>query len=198
MSLKYFDFIEIGSCDFDTLTQSATAHTGIVIEPVKEYLDNLPDKPNIIKINAAVSPDNTEGDADFFYIPSKYIKEHNLDDWLRGCNTLDSMHAQHKLFNLEEHVKVIKVKKYPLSKILEDYGVCGIGHLKIDIEGRDTELLENFLEYLSSKSKEYWPKKITFETNSLTSEDYVTTVIRLYTSIGYKTITRRENTILAL
>lgn len=195
---KDFDFIEIGSCDFDTLIQQSTNEFGIVVEAVKQYLDNLPDKPNVIKINAAVSPDNSEGEADFFYVPPEHIEENNLKDWLRGCNTIDNMHFQHESLNLQDYVKVIKVKKYPLHKILEDNLVRGIGHLKIDIEGRDSELLKNFLPYLRSKTKEYWPKMITFETNSLTPSQYVTEVIDLYTNLGYKVKSRKENTILVL
>lgn len=44
MSEKYFyDFIEIGTYDFDTLIR-------ISIEPVKMYLDNLSNKNNIKKL----------------------------------------------------------------------------------------------------------------------------------------------------
>jgi FkbM family methyltransferase len=196
----HYDFIEIGSCDFDTLTQSAKLERGIVVEPIKEYLDNLPDKQNVIKINAAISPDNTEGEADFYYVPSQVIKDNNLRDWLRGCNTLDQMHVQHKIHELQEHVKVIKVKKIPLGKLLDEHDVTSIGHLKIDIEGRDTELLHNFIPHLNSKPKQCWPKRITFETNELTISQYIDKVCNIYGAMGYTAIKRtyNDNTVLTL
>jgi hypothetical protein len=53
------DSIEIGTSDFDTLIESASANTvGFSIEPIKYYLDNLPDKPNVTKINKAIVGSN--------------------------------------------------------------------------------------------------------------------------------------------
>ena len=48
------DYIEIGTSDFDTLVQN-TDLTGLSIDPLKIYLDALPNKVNNIKINAAIS-----------------------------------------------------------------------------------------------------------------------------------------------
>ena len=45
----HFDFIEIGTSDFDTLIEDASESTrGISIEPIKYYLDRLPNKENVI------------------------------------------------------------------------------------------------------------------------------------------------------
>ena len=67
--MKY-DFIEIGTSDFDTLIQSSNTTTkGISIEPLKFYLDNLPNNDNIIKSNYAVS--NFNGKIDIYYVPPK-------------------------------------------------------------------------------------------------------------------------------
>ena len=39
---KHYDFIEIGTSDFDTLIETSNNDTvGISIEPIKYYLDNL-------------------------------------------------------------------------------------------------------------------------------------------------------------
>ena len=41
----YFDFVEIGTSDFDTLIAAADQNTiGLSIEPIREYLDRLPSK----------------------------------------------------------------------------------------------------------------------------------------------------------
>lgn len=186
MELKDYDFIEIGSCDFDTITETCTHEFGIVVEPIQEYLDNLEDKVNVIKVNAAIAPDNIEGEAKFYYIPSQTIKEKRLHEWLRGCNSINQPHPQHKQYM--EYVKEIIVPQIPLHKLLENNGVRGIKHLKTDIEGRDCELLENFIPYLKSKPKEYWPQRITFETNILTEEHVINRLIKLYNDLGYITL----------
>lgn len=52
----YYDFIEIGSADFETLLEQATDDVkGITVEPLREYLDKLPNKENVIKVQAAIS-----------------------------------------------------------------------------------------------------------------------------------------------
>lgn len=57
-----YDFIEIGTADFDTLIETAdNTVRGLTIEPLNYYLKRLPCRKNIIKINAAISNyDNTE------------------------------------------------------------------------------------------------------------------------------------------
>ena len=48
--MKY-DFIEIGTSDFDTLIESTQGKIGITIEPLLFYLENLPKNPSVIKVN---------------------------------------------------------------------------------------------------------------------------------------------------
>ena len=48
---KYYDFIEIGTYD---------------LEPIKFYLDRLPNKKNVTKVNAAISEYN--GFIDIYHI----------------------------------------------------------------------------------------------------------------------------------
>jgi hypothetical protein len=42
-----YDFIEIGTSDFETLLQESSG-VGLSIEPLKFYLDNLPNKDNVM------------------------------------------------------------------------------------------------------------------------------------------------------
>ena len=52
----HVDFVEVGTCDFDTLIEKATDSTfGLSIEGIKSFLDKLPNKPNIKKINCIIS-----------------------------------------------------------------------------------------------------------------------------------------------
>lgn len=195
-----YDFIEIGSSDHDTLLDGADINVkGILIEPIKIYLDRLPNYPNVLKLNIAISPNNEEGDADIYYVPPEVIESNpHYHLTLKGCNSIGVMHSEQINWGLQEYVKTLKVKLVSFPKLLEEYKVRGIKHLKIDIEGGDSELLLNFLEYLNKKTKEYYPKKITFESNRLTPKDVVDKVVMLYQQLGYKVISRDFNTILSL
>jgi hypothetical protein len=52
------------------------------------YQDQLPDKPNVVKVNAAVSdPEPGVDTIKFFYIHPDDIKAHKLQPWLIGCNS---------------------------------------------------------------------------------------------------------------
>ena len=54
--MVHFDFIEIGTCDFDTMLHAAgDAERGLAVEPLAMYLEGLPDRPNVTKVQAAVS-----------------------------------------------------------------------------------------------------------------------------------------------
>jgi FkbM family methyltransferase len=194
------DFVEIGSCDHDTLLDGADDKVkGIIIEPIKIYLDRLPNYLNVIKLNVAVSPNNAEGVVDIFYVPPEIIEnDPHYHLTLKGCNSIGKIHEEHIRWGLQNHVKKLQVPLIPLHKILEEHQVCKIGHLKIDIEGGDSELLKNFINYLESKTLEYYPEKITFETNELTPEHTINEVINIYSKMNYVVLERGFNTILKL
>jgi len=73
----------------------------------------------------------------------------------------------------------------PIGKLFDDYNVTGVNYLKIDTEGADCDILQHYYEYLKTKPKSYYPKKIRFETNELTPEDKMHKVRQLFISIGY-------------
>ena len=80
MKLIDYDFIEIGTSNFDTLIQSADDNTkGISVDAVKYYIDSLPNKLNVKKINVAIS--NINSFLDVYYIPEKTIEYHKLPYW---------------------------------------------------------------------------------------------------------------------
>lgn len=180
------DFLEIGTCNFDTLIEKASDSIfGISIEPLKFYLDQLPNKKNVKKINCAVSFDDTEKEVRVFYVSEKNIIKHNLPIWLTGCNSLGDYHPQHKNLKIEHLVNIETVYQIPISKILIENNVREIKHLKIDTEGGDCDILINLHKYLKNKEKYYYPKVITFESNELTPKEKIEHVLSLYYSVGY-------------
>jgi hypothetical protein len=182
-----YNFIEIGTSNFDTLIETASDNTvGLSIEPLTHYLESLPNKKNVKKINCAVALDNIEKDCTIYYIPEETIIENKLPIWLTGCNSINDFHPHHKTLQIESLVKTKIIKQYPISRILIDNSVRKIDYLKIDTEGGDCDILSHLKIYLEDKSKDFYPKKITFETNRLTDRKKINDTIDLYISIGYK------------
>lgn len=181
------DFLEIGTCDFRTLIQKADSTTiGISVEPLKIYLDRLPNPENVKKVNCAISFDDTEGDIDFYYIDPAIIKKNKLPKWVKGCNSINDYHLKIKENNLQNLCEIIKVRQYPISTFLEMHKVRKIHFLKLDTEGGDSYILLNLLKYLKNKPTEYYPNVIKFESNRLTPPDMIEKVINEFTAVGYK------------
>lgn len=162
---KHHDFIEIGTSDFDTLIESSNDNTiGISIEPIKYYLDRLPNKKNVIKVQSALT--TTDGFVDVYYIEDSKIKEHNLPWWVRGSNSINNPHPfaikeiGEDLYN--ELVTIEKVPTISWETLINTYGVSSIGHLKIDTEGHDHIIFRDFLNYCELNSFPI-PDKITLE-----------------------------------
>ena len=148
-----YDFIEVGTSDFDTLIQDATDQCiGLCIEPIKFYLDRLPNKPNVKKINSAISFDGKVGRDKVYYIPLETIQKHNMPLWIRGCNSIGDYHYQHKKNNLQSVVETIDVDTIPLGDIFEQHNVDTLTILKIDTEGYEFEVLIGAKDVLSGIS----------------------------------------------
>lgn len=183
------DFLEIGTSNFDTCIQRASdTDIGISIEPVVEYFKQLPNKRLCKKLNCAIAFDNIERDIDLYYIPEHIIEKNNLSNWLKGCNCIGDYHPNHKKLNIKHLVRITKIRQYPISKILTDNNVRRIKHLKIDTEGGDSYILLHLLDYLNDKTREFYPEKITFETNSLSNSETIKEVIIAFTKLEFQTV----------
>jgi autotransporter strand-loop-strand O-heptosyltransferase len=167
MSLKinHYDFIEIGTSDFDTLIETSNDNTvGISIEPIKYYINRLPDKQNIIKVQAALS--TTDGEVDVYYIEDSKIEENNLPWWVRGSNSINNPHPfAIKELGEELYNSLVTIEKVPTiswETLIKRYDVGSIGYLKIDTEGHDHIIFRDFLNYCKEHSFPI-PNKITLE-----------------------------------
>ena len=142
--MKY-DFIEIGTSDFDTLLQECKSEIGLSIEPLKIYLDNLPNKDTVIKVNCAVS--DKDGIVDVYWIDPKDIVNYNLPDWLKGCNSIIEPHPsaiiELKNRNLEHIYKKSECKCLTWNSIVNIYDIKEVEYLKIDTEGHDCVIINN-------------------------------------------------------
>ena len=194
--MKY-DFIEIGTSNFDTLIQTAIdTATGLSIEPIKHYLDCLPNKPKVKKLNIAVSRDNTDGVLDVYYVPEDVIVAKGLPDWLKGCNSIGDYHLQHKNLNVTDLVVKQSVLMVPIADIFIEHDVTELYYLKIDTEGSDSEIMLHLYEYLKTEPSTKYPKKILFESNELSDNAQIDLVKSKFAELGYKVAYVGNDTIL--
>mgnify|MGYP001218954434 CR=1 FL=1 len=207
--MKKLDFIEIGTSDFQTLTQSCSPNEmGIAIEPIKYYLDRLPNKPNVIKINAAIVGDENLKEVDVYYVSDENQAKHNLGNWLRGCNRVGEPHdlhlqychpsifhsypahsiipAEHSPRNLvkEGLVDIIKAPCYTFRYLVETYGFDYVEFIKTDTEGMDSIIINNILDYYEISKMEL-PKKIVFESNAHTRKQDTDNLADRLRKLGY-------------
>jgi FkbM family methyltransferase len=193
------DFIEIGTCNFGTLLQECSeTERGISIEPLKHYLDALPNKPNVLKLNAAITSHKTSNTIDMYYIPEEFIDKHNIFYGMKGCNSVNTYHPLHLAYNLQPFVRIERVVLLNIDEVLTMLNVRSVKLLKIDTEGHDVVILQGLYEYLREKSKLYYPKQIQFESNEHTDPSKVTFTIEIFEQIGYKLISRGYDTVLEL
>lgn len=197
--LRDLDFLEIGTSNFDTLIQEATDHTyGMSVEPIRYYLNSLPNKDNIEKVNVAIKGKNRDNTCFVYYVPENVIEENNLPSFLKGCNSINEYHLQHNLLNVQHLVVKEEIRQLSIDNLLKEYNIRKINYLKIDTEGNDCYILLDLYEYLLTKDKEFYPNRILFESNDLTPRDVIINVIEKYKNLGYHIESSHMDTVLVI
>ena len=183
------DFLEIGTSDFDTLIQNSDNNTvGICIEPLKIYLDKLPDRDGWIKINAALSDHN--GTIDIFYIDPKTITELGLPWWMKGCNSVNKYHPTVLKYitdnNLDPNIiSKTRVIVITFETLVIENNIKSVKMIKVDTEGHDCIILGNYLDYCKTHPS-FLADIIKFESNKLTNSYEVDNIISRLTNLGYR------------
>lgn len=166
-----FSFIQVGANDgvsFDFLYDVVIKRKskGIVIEPVKEYYNELVENyriyQNIKTVNIAVHPTKK-------LISMHKIKESSYPkypDWVKGIASLNPNH--YNALNIESiDVEEILVDGTHLMNIIsEQYEGVELDYFQVDTEGFDYEVIKMIDFNLIN------PKMIKFESVSLSNEDY--------------------------
>ena len=181
-----YDYVEIGTCDFEI--GSGTFENNkkyLLVEPLKNYLDNIPDNRNITKVNAAIS--NVKTDLKIYFIREDDITKYNLPLWVRGCNKIGEKHPtvvkllkelniyQNNIFS-EKVVPAITFKD-----LITDFEVNHIVNLKVDTEGYDHIIFKDVINCLLQKRVEI--DNITLE--YITSHKNTKKIDKLYQSIKH-------------
>jgi hypothetical protein len=225
--LKFpYDFIEIGTCDFDTELQiSDEMRVGLSVEPISQYLDNLPNREYVRKVCAAIVTEEQYAISptiDAFYVDKETVIRHNLgSDWLTGCNSIGKPHDFHTKYypnpvvwhraseeerknlstiNLMELglVSVKKVRCMTYGMLMQEYNVGHVNLLKTDTEGNDGALLVSVINhYRKNNILKLLPKKILFENNTHSKKDDILYAKQVLTDVGYTvTDVKHENGVL--
>ena len=205
MNNNIYDFVEIGTSDFYTEIQKATDLTkGLSIEPVIYYLNRLPDKLNVKKLNCAITDFN--GIIDFYHIPVENytkVKNFRLPCWAKGCSTVNNYHPFIKQLILDKNldpdeffVKTVVEAKTLYTCLLEEK-VETIKFLKIDTEGHDCVILKKFAEeIINNNTLNLLPDTIQFESNTLSNKKDVDEIVNIYNKLNYYVKKRCGDTIL--
>lgn len=161
--MKY-KFVEIGCCDFNTQNDTLPDDSlGLCVDPIKYYLDNLPQKPNLIKSNFAIS--NKRANVSVYYLSEATILEHNLPMWLRGCNKIEDVHPtvvkELRSRNLSLDLictETIVTKTY--EDLILQHECSDIDYLKIDTEGNEPDIIDSLYSFYKSPSSTGYNKPL--------------------------------------
>jgi len=185
----HYNFIEVGTSDFDTICQICSDDQyGMSVEPVTECIQNLPNKSNVVKVNAALVTEEYGSSHEYieiFYIDEKTIEKENLGRWIRGCNKIGKPHELHLSYsdNLSEFfgdnkkptrnlvkeglVTNNRIRCVTWGSLFFDFDVTSIDYVKIDAEGADADIVISLMEECNRRNNiNLYPKMIRFESAS--------------------------------
>jgi FkbM family methyltransferase len=141
MGLNKISYLEIGTNNPVEINNTYFFYVGgsrgVCVEPNPTLIPRIKKvRPEDVCLNVGVSPDNTEGDLDFYIFDDS--------DSEKGLSTFSKAEAEH-VQNVS-HIKIGEVKKIPvipITKILEKYFPHKAPDLiSIDVEGLDLQILQ--------------------------------------------------------
>tara|TARA_R110002020_G_scaffold228277_1_gene438991 strand:- start:267 stop:818 length:552 start_codon:yes stop_codon:yes gene_type:complete len=131
-------FIEIGTSDFDTLEYLAEdGWKGIFVEPIGELLNKLKRFDGCHYEESAVLDYN--GTTDIQYYDLDWA-----EGWTRGVGSTSDVNNFNANPQWKEQVKKKQVNVTTLDDLIEKYNVKSIDYLKIDIEGLEHLILDDY------------------------------------------------------
>jgi hypothetical protein len=189
-----WDFIEIGTSDYETLNMDSSRVTqrGLSVEPVTYYYKKLQKTRLHQTLQAAVIDDRQAKNLSVFYIDPDILREHpEWPEWVRGVNKMSEVHHTAEGFLRSQNMdpgrcmRNESVRAMPMYDLLASHGACRIGFLKIDTEGMDCPLTLAYLRFLLEQGAECHADAIQIELNENTPRRSQEVVLRYLTLFGY-------------
>jgi FkbM family methyltransferase len=170
MISKKYKFIDIG-CGINSVSSDiyGLGVNGMFIEPVKQFLDVLPNSNTITKVNVAIGA-KAENKTMKIYLPTysnlQYISSYSLEKLkfrndinrvknalISGFSTFNDVPTEHydaMLRPLKDGFEeiVVQVKVITLLDLIKEYDIYEIDHLKIDVEGDEEIILLQIISLL--------------------------------------------------
>ena len=191
--------IEIGTSDFRT---QAGQVDGVFIEPVKYYFDRMvdlskrrigrftDDEPEDVGIfmryeNVAIS--DYEGEVEVFSVKVDNMLSMGAPQWMRGCNSISKPHpsvitwCQARFIDPIQYTNRETVPVVRIKSIIDKYNITELDLLKIDTEGHDCIILNDYINTV-----EILPKVIQFEANVLSDPKEVAKLVARLKPLGYE------------
>lgn len=178
-----YKFLDIGTSCYATSIDDQNFRIGkdrgILVEPIKKYLDVIPEIEGVIKANYAIS--NYCGDGTMYaptiavdnleYTSQEYFEVENKD--LRqqygkaGSNSLNKIHPNIQRLNRE--FETIPCAVITLDKLCDMYQAHEIESIKIDTEGHENIVLSQLIDLMKAKKIKVL-NSIKFENNYLNDQ----------------------------
>ena len=139
-------FIEIGCADFDTLIPMAAkgGWTGLCVEPIPHHADTLRKRTTDLPVGVVESAVSS-------FDGHLRMAVGGGEDWARGAShVIGPGHSGAKLLELEENLRLglkvdeIEVDCMKLDTLLDEFGIDAIDFMKVDVEGHELEVLNNY------------------------------------------------------
>ena len=162
-----YDFIEIGTADFETVLQYAEVDwMGVSVDVNRYYLELLPTNPNVLKIPRAISEHDSNIEVPCFYIHPNDVDEYNLPEHVRGSSQLSTpqipLLQTLKALDLEHLLRAIMVEVWSFSRLLKETRARSISYIKIDAEGGTFSIVRG-LQNACRMNRNHCPKMVSFE-----------------------------------
>ena len=208
-----YDFIEIGTADFDTLIQTCSDNErGISIEALSYYQNKLPNRANVLKLNAAIVTEDfykINPNIAVFYVPEEIIRVYGLGDWMKGCNSVGKPHdfhlryfpdpslwhnstdEQRAAYHTRDLMKegIVRTDWVPCmtyAMLMKQFNIGHIKLLKTDTEGQDAALLISIINYYKDNNLlDFLPEQIKFEDNVHSDREMMKVAKDLLRSVNY-------------
>jgi hypothetical protein len=128
-----YDFVEIGSCDYDTLCDPLKK--GLLVEPLDLVTKNLTNTVEAVAIYEGPEP----------FVPLYYTTHHH--DWRRGCNKILEPHPSVPY----THVRYVPTMSW--SYLLKKHKITYIDILKVTTEGYESILVPAIIQSIKQGLK---------------------------------------------
>jgi FkbM family methyltransferase len=187
-----YEFVDIGTSFFCTSVDDYGLNVnGLLVEPIKAYLDVIPSSDTVLKANYAVSDTDGKGvmfaraqTDDVTYVSKQQLAEMRANNedlhaiGVRGCNSLDN---HHPMGGSSEHSTCDVVT---FDTLCEKYNITEVGQLKIDTEGHEHKILPQVLSAIKL-GKVIVTDRIVFEYNNLSNKTILDDIVKEFEQLDF-------------